>query len=182
MSDAPTTHRNLEAEAALDDTLARTRALPLTQRDSIPRLPAGYQPTEPEVRNKRLRKMPRQLTAEAHAALRALARRGEHMRGDLGEFAPDARLAQQLARDIEEAAATKSLVMAQLAYLEEKEDLLLSDGMVLLEHAHKDYEYRVQRVPQIAEHYRELAEFIAARNKAISEGIARAKKDGKPGE
>src|SRR5690242_11987486 len=82
-------------EADFDDTIAKNRVLPILDPTSLPRPPAGFRPTDPDTRNRRLRKVSSELRAEVLDALREAA--GLDLIADLGKYAPDPRRAPALA-------------------------------------------------------------------------------------
>src|SRR5262245_25293415 len=94
-----TTTSTLTSEAALDDTLATNRTLPVTPAAQIPGVPAAYRATDGDVRRRRLRRLEANLFAQALSALAEVAARGALVAQDLGKYVPDpARAAALLAR------------------------------------------------------------------------------------
>jgi len=174
-SPRPAAAESPRAEVGPEDTIAFNRACPPVPASSIPAVSAGYRYTEYEQRRRVLRLLATGLKAEAVLALEELNQNGATITQDLGEFAPDpvsSKIVLTRVQAIEKSIAAQE---ALLDFHHEIEDIALSDTVVLLEAAYKEYQHRVARVPQLAQRYAALDRFFRARSAAISEGIARAK-------
>ncbi len=169
------TASNAEAEVGMKDTIARNRACLPARPSEIPAVPAGFKPTEVDKRRRSLRIIPGSLHSEALHALAEIAANAATFRQDMGELAPDPVPAQKLAARIQTIDSTLGALNAQLEYHLELEDIAQSDMLEILEAAYREYEHRVDRMPQLAKRYQALVRFFEARSAAISAGIERAK-------
>jgi hypothetical protein len=161
------------AEADFDDTIARNRALPLLDPATVPRPPADYRPTDPEMANRRIRRLAAEHRSEACDALREAMDRD--LREDLGKHAPDPKrapaLLERLIRSEQLVIDTQRLV----AYAREMDRLALSDAYLFL-NAEKDLlEGLLKHEPELESRYPKLQKLFAARSGAIVEGMIRAK-------
>ncbi len=166
---------NADAEVSIKDTIAHNRACQPVQAAEIPTVPAAFKPTEPEKRRRSLRVMPAALNAEALHALEEIAANEATFQQDLGELAPNPAPAKKLATRIRTLDGTLGAMNAQVEYHQELEDIAQSDMIEILEAAYREYEHRVDRMPQLAKRYQALVRFFEARSAAISAGIERAK-------
>lgn len=163
------------AEVGPEDTIAYNRACSPIPAAAIPVVSAGYRPTEHDSRRRVLRLLASDLKAEAILALKEISKNGATLRQDLGEFAPDPASTDALLTRVEEIDSSIAAQEALLHFHHEIEDIALSDTVVLLEAAYKEYQHRADRVPQLAQRYAALDRFFRARSAAISEGMARSK-------
>ena len=159
------------SEADFDDTIAKNRALPLLHPDLIPARPHGFAPTDPKVRLRRLRRLADEHRAEGHDALVEASK--VDLRGILGKRAPDPRRAAALAERMAQSAALVARAERLLQYANESDEIALSDALVFLEAANREYAHEVTHDPNVAEHFPALVKLFEARSTAISEGIAR---------
>jgi hypothetical protein len=165
----------LPAEVGPDDTIAYNRACSPVPAAVIPAVPAGYRPTNADHRRRSLRLLALELQAEAILALEEIASNAATIEQDLGEFAPDPAPTKALLTRVQDIGKSLAAQEALAQFHREIEDIALSDAVMLLESAHKEYQHRVARVPQLAQRYAALERFFRFRSAAISEGIARAK-------
>jgi len=160
-------------EADFNDTIAHNRGLELMKPSAIPGVPAGYRPTDPEVRGRRLRRLAGDLRAEAMEALDEA--KGRDLAADLGKFAPDPQRAEGIAARLGTTGDLVARAQALLDYAKEVDQIAMSDGLVFLETENKQLGNALDHDPALATHYRKLMKLFAARSGAIAEGIARAK-------
>jgi len=163
------------AEVGPEDTIAYNRACSPVPATSIPPVPLGYRPTDADQRRRALRVVASDLQAEAILALEELTANASTLKQDLGELGPDPAPAKVLLARTQEIGKTIAALSALLQFHREIEDIALSDAVVLLEMAYKEYQHRVDRLPQLAQRYSSLERFFRFRSAAISEGMARAK-------
>jgi hypothetical protein len=163
------------AEVGPEDTIAYNRACSPVPASSMPAVPFGYRPTDIDQRRRVLRLVASDLEAEAILALEELTSNATTLKQDLGEFAPDPASAQALFARVQETGRSIAALQALLQFHREIEDIALSDAVVLLQAAYKEYQHRVDRVPQLAQRYAALDRFFRARSAAIAEGMARSK-------
>jgi hypothetical protein len=166
------------AEADFDDTIAQNRALPILDPASVPRSPPGFRLTDPDKRNRRLRKLAAENRAEAVIALEEASQRD--LKADLGKYAPSPTQAQPLAERLVQTGELVAVAQSLLAYAREVEQIALSDALIFLEAEHKQLEHAVEHEPALADRYRALGVLFAARKDAIVEGLARAAKEAAP--
>ncbi|WP_437930925.1 hypothetical protein WMF37_17385 [Sorangium sp. So ce291] len=165
-------------EADFDDTIAKNRALPILDPASLPRPPAGFRPTDPDTRNRRLRKVSSELRAEVLDALREAA--GLDLIADLGKYAPDPRRAPALAERLERVGRLSGAVQTLSLYAREMEQIALSDALVFLEAENKQLANALEHAPELAERYAALRTLFETRSASILEGRARAARGAAP--
>ncbi len=163
------------AEASIDDQLAIHRGLPPTEASDIPEPPDDFKPTEVLVRNRRLRRVADKSRPQLLLALNEASARGADLAKDLGQYTPPAENAAQLARRISSLSAGVSAASRLLNYLEELDEIALSDAVLYLESLNKEYEHAVSHKPSLATNYEQLGRFFSSRGEAISEGLAQAR-------
>jgi hypothetical protein len=163
-------------EAALDDKLAINRALPITAAESIPTPPEGYQPTEPDKRVARLKKVARSGEAELLDALQECAALGPKLPQLLGEYAPSGEEAAPIAEELTQVQSTLARLYALAGYLEERKAILLSDGRGFVELVMREFEHHIDRKIGLGATFKDTAKFSRSIGEAISEGIAEAKR------
>ncbi|WP_437960173.1 hypothetical protein WME76_11410 [Sorangium sp. So ce119] len=168
----PTLGGGRAPEADFDDTIAKNRALPILDPASLPRPPAGFRPTDPDTRNRRLRKVSSELRAEVLAALREAA--GLDLAADLGKYAPDPQRAPALVERLERVGRLSAAVQALALYAREMEQIALSDALVFLEAENKQLANALEHAPELAERYAALRALFETRAASIVEGRARA--------
>lgn len=166
---------NAEVEVGIKDTIARNRACQPVQSADVPAVPAAFKPTEIEKRRRSLRAIPGALASEGLHALEEIVANEATFQKDLGELAPNAAPVGKLVARIQTLDATLAALNAQVEYHMELEDIAQSDMIEILEAAYREYEHRVDRMPQLAKRYQALVRFFEARSAAISAGIERAR-------
>lgn len=162
-------------EADFDDTIAKNRVLPILDPSSLPRPPIGFRPTDPDTRNRRLRRLSSELRAEAVNALHEAA--GLDLHADLGRFAPDPKRAPLLAERLERAARLSAAVQGLVLYAREMEQIAMSDALLFLEAENKLLENVLEHAPELAEKYTALRTVFETRAASIATGRARAAKE-----
>jgi hypothetical protein len=165
-----------EPKAAFNDTIARNRGLDLLDLAAVPHLPAGYKPTDPVERMRRVRWLSSDLRTEAALALSAAGKRD--LKAELGRFAPEPAEATALAARVEHTGEMVARLETLLAYAKEVDQIAMSDALVFLEAEQKQYVNAVAEEQALVEHYRALVRLFEMRSGAIAEGIARAKASG----
>ena len=105
------------SEADFDDTIARNRALASPDPSKVPTPPTAYRATDPDIRNRRLRRLAAELRAEAADALREAAKRD--LKADLGKHAPDPTRAPALLERMTSTGRFVTAVQTLLAYARE---------------------------------------------------------------
>jgi hypothetical protein len=162
-------------EADFDDTIAKNRVLPILEPASLPRPPIGFRPTDPETRNRRLRRVSSDLRAEVVNALHEA--KDLDLQADLGKYAPDPKRAPLLAERLERASRLATAVQGIAAYAREMEQIALSDAMLFLEAENKLLDGVLEHAPELAERYSALRTVFETRAASIVEGRARAAKE-----
>lgn len=161
-----------------DDTIAANRALPLLEVASLPRPPKAYRATDPDTRAKRLRRFSADHRAEAGDALRQVAKRD--VKADLGNRAPDGKLAPELLERMTQTGELVSAAQALLTYAREMDQIALSDAFVYLEKMNKHLVHALEDEEHLAPDYSALQKLFAARSDAIAEGMATARSKDQP--
>lgn len=161
------------SEVDFDDTIARNRALASPDPTKVPTAPSAYRPTDPDVRNRRLRRLAAELRSEAGDALREAAKRD--LKADLGKHAPDPTRAPALLERMTLSGQFVTAVQTLLAYAREVDQIAMSDVLIFLEAENKELVHALQHEPALAANYTELQKLFASRAGAIAEGMARAK-------
>jgi hypothetical protein len=162
-------------EADFDDTIAKNRVQPILDPSSLPKPPTGFRPTDPETRNRRLRRLSSELRAEAVNALHEAA--GMDLHADLGRYAPDPKRAPLLAERLERAGRLSAAVQGLALYAREMEQIALSDALLFLEAENKQLAHVLEHAPELAEKYTALRTVFETRAASIVEGRARAAKE-----
>jgi hypothetical protein len=159
------------SEADFDDTIAKNRALPLLDPESIPARPKGFVSTDPKVRLRRLRRLADEHRAEGHDALVESSKLD--LRAILGKRAPDPRRAAVLAERMSQSGALVARAERLLQYAKEMDEIALSDALLFLDAVNKEQEHEASHDPDVSEHFRALIKLYQARSSIIVEGIAR---------
>ena len=157
-----------------EDTLSGNRAAAVIDADAIPAVPGFFQPTTAKERKRRLKTVAASLKAEAKQAMSQIAARGPAVAGDFGPKAPLAtEVAALLARfNNIDASLVKSDSLT--AYLNELEDIALSDIFQVLKRYQKLY--LANDDTGLATAYDKLLAFFQAKTDIIKAGRDRAKK------
>jgi hypothetical protein len=172
MSDQPK-DEVLSPESAPNDSLAANRSIPVVAASMVPVPPKGYKVTAPDTKRKLLRLVGEEEEAEVKEALKALIKRGTKVTEDLGKNAPDVALLAPLLERLESTQETITATELFLTYLNEVEDIALSDALLHLEKVQKLYEANVDDEPQLKAHYAPVGRIFEARANAIREGLSR---------
>jgi len=160
-------------EADFDDTIAHNRALKLLDLKAVPDPPKGYRPTDPDTRNRRLRRLAGDLRSEAMDALREGG--GRDLQGELGKYAPDPKRAASIIERLSQSEKLVAAAQALLNYAREVDQIAMSDALVFLEAENKQFAHAVEHESALDARYPALKKLFAFRAGAIAEGIARSK-------
>lgn len=160
-------------EADFDDTIAHNRALKILDPNAVPEPPKGYRPTDPEIRNRRLRRLAGDLRSEAMDALREGG--GRDLQAELGKYAPDPKRAGPIVERLVQSEQLVAAAQTLLNYAREVDQIAMSDALVFLEAENKHFAHAVEHEPALDARYPALKRLFAFRAGAISEGIARSK-------
>ncbi len=166
---------NAAPAQALTDAVSTNRKLPITDVSRVPKVPAGYRPTDPQTRSPRGRLSESQLHLAMLAGRQILERR-DHWRADLGDLAPDLSPLPAVLDDLEACDATVRALRALLAYHEERLDLARCDLNTLLRATHDEYAHRAPQMPQLDRHYSHLADLVGSIGENVVQGIRRARR------
>jgi hypothetical protein len=162
-------------EANDTDLIAQNRLCPVLEAESVPKPPAGFRPSAPEKRQRLLRRVDKDHVPLVEKSLEACAARGEKIVEDLGKLAPRPEKAAQLAARLKKLQRLKTAAAYLSGYVEELEEIALSDATQFLEGVRDGYEVMVTADPDLALLYEPLTQLFRARGEKISEGRARAK-------
>ena len=163
-----------ETATVLIDPVTVNRTAEVPEAASVPRPPSQYRPSPPD-RRRRLRRIAEGHVAEATAAAEEVMQRGPELQTDFGSRAPSSNDFKVVLDRVTKVQTTLAAVRTLLGFLEENEDIALSDLVMLLEHAHRLYDANATIDPALAQHYRALETFFRFRGEAISEGRAQAR-------
>ena len=161
-------------EADFEDSIAKNRAVPIIDAAKVPRPPADYRPTDPDTRNKRLRKLAGEHGAETLAALNNVANRD--LKADFGKHAPDPKRSIALAERLNKTSALLTAARALYFHARELNQIARSDALVYLEKVNKMLVSTVDDHPALADDYESLRALFEARGEAIAEGRAQGPK------
>jgi hypothetical protein len=161
------------------ETIAKNRSLPVTDPQGIPAVSDEFKPTPIEARRTELRTIPGKSEEEALSALQELGEKGSELAKDLGPDAPDPAKALTLKERRTQLAAAKARAQAQLIYLSELEDIVISDIVDYLGVAGKEYAHVVSKRPNLKSNYPKLDKFSTEHSRSVREGIARQKSNPK---
>lgn len=135
----------------------------------------GFMPVPIAERRRRLSWVEAGSEAELLEAAQELSDRASSVPKDLGDMAPDVTNLPQLVGRTRGLQATVVALTALLdAHIEMKE-IALSDLNTVVNAASTEYDHRVSRRPELAQHYARLALYGSLRGQAIVEGRARAR-------
>jgi len=163
------------AEAAIDDSMAVNRTLPVTPAASIVRPDKRYKPTDPDTRKKRLRRVADGQEAEALDAGKESAALGKQLGELLGQHAPDPAKTQAIVERVEAIDEALAPATSLVQFLSELREIALSDLQMVLERENKLYQTNVEFEPALAQHFKKLVKYFSLRGAAISAGKAQAK-------
>lgn len=175
----PTRAAATEARAATDDTLARTRTLPLPAAATIPRAPKGFVATDPATRRRALKRVGKDERAEVKDALQELIDKGQPaLAEDFKGHAPDAALATALRDRAEAVDRAYSRALKLVAFLKEARELVWSDARTLVDGAHEELLHVARHEPDVKEEYPAVIKAATMRGEAIARGMARKRAQG----
>jgi hypothetical protein len=169
--------QNPTPESGPNDTIAANRSVTVVAAESIPQPPKGYKETAIDVRRKILRTVAEDEEAEIKEALKALIKRGPAITDDLGKNAPNTSQLDALLARLDAVQASITATEFLLGYLNELEDIALSDAFLILEQAHRLYQANVISEPQLKTYYAAVERVFTARANAIREGISRKRNE-----
>ncbi len=170
------TETEIEAEQpSFGDAFASVRKLATTDAADVSHPPDGYSPLTVDLK-RRLRKLSRKDTAEAQAAAKQIIDNEATYQEDLGEDAPTLDKIKYLAPMFEGNAQTVFRLEALLQFHQDKQQVLASDLITLLEETNTELEHRMRKRPHLADRYQALRKLFQMRRKAIADGIARTRK------
>jgi hypothetical protein len=162
-------------EASIDDQLAVHRGLAPVEASQIPVPPDDFKPTDGTTRRRRLRRVADKSRSQATLALNEVAGRGAALQTDLGQYAPPAERGAQLSQRLTTLSSSIRSATQLLTFLEELDEIALSDAALYLDSVNKEYEHALSHKPSLATSYEQLEKFIQSRSDAIVEGIANAR-------
>jgi hypothetical protein len=165
-------------ETPSNDRISTLRALPAIEETTLPEAPVKYQALTASDQTK-LRKVAKEHEAEVRQALEQLASRGEKVREELGNNAPDPKRAEALAVRLKNNKAARTKLEALISYLDDDNAVVLNDSLILLEDTKELVEPNLKKNAALANHYSEIFDYFQAVGQKISEGIARKKKNPK---
>lgn len=153
------------------DPVARLRELPVVPSRSVPAVSPQWKPIPHGIKQGFAKPADTQ-HAELKEALGEIVARREHLAGDFGRQAPDARIAEQALAQWDEIEAGRTRARALLAFYEDQHDLLMHDGMSLVMKTNRQIRNLAEDEPTIVSHYPKTVALAAQRSAAISEGMA----------
>ena len=159
------------------DSLETNRRLPVVAANSIPKVPAGFVPTPGDVRARRLTRPAEVLRAEIVAALAEVSGRKATYRSELGDVPPDPAQAEALVPRLQALHESREAAEALAAYLRELEEIAFSDAADFLAEVHTEVAHRARRSGALSTAYSRVLALALAQSQAISEGMARARRD-----
>lgn len=159
------------------DSLETNRRLQVVAAASIPKVPAGFVPTPYEVRNRRLSRPAESLRAEITAALAEVIGRKATYRSELGDIPPDIAQAEALHPRIQALHDAREAAEALATYLRELEEIAFSDASDFLDEVNTEVAHRARRNGALSTAYGRLLALAQARSQAITDGMARARRD-----
>lgn len=161
------------------------RLLPVVPLASIPKVPAGFVPTPNDDRMRRLTRPAEALRAEIIAALGEVIGRKSTYRSELGDVPPDPALAATLHPRLLALHDSREAAEALVGYLRELEELAYSDAADFLQAVDDEVTHRARKNSELTSAYARVLLVSQARSQAVSEGIARSRreqKDPSPGD
>ncbi len=162
-------------QPSFDDVTTTIRKLEATSLEDIPNAPVGYKRLDNDVK-RRLRKLPKKDTAEAQKAAEQVIANEATYKKDLGDDAPPIEKIKYLAPAFEDNAQIISRLESLLSFHQDKQFVLASDLVTLLEEVNTEAEHRSRKRPHLPGRYSALGRFFEMRSNAVAEGIARARK------
>jgi hypothetical protein len=162
-------------EVSVGDTVAQNRVCPVIDAAAIPRPPQGFIPTESKYLQRFLRKVDQELEVHFDKSLDCCIEHGARVIRDPDERDLRPEKAVQLRNRLAAIRRTRAAAQFLLTYLNEIEDIALSDGIQLVEGFGELYELAARKDPSLALDFDPMLKFFAARGAKISEGRERAK-------
>lgn len=167
-------------KTAPHDSLTENRQLPVVPAASIPKVPAGFVATPSDERSRRLTRPAEALQAEIIAALAEVIGRKATYRRELGDVPPDLAVAEALHPRLLNLHDSREAAEALVVYLRELEALAYSDAADFLQAVDDEIVHRAHKNSELLSAYARVLVLAQARSQAISEGMARARRDAKP--
>jgi hypothetical protein len=164
-------------QTAPHDSLAVNRQLPVVAAASIPPAPAGFVPTPPEERVRRLTRPADSLRAELRAALALVISRKATYRQELGDVPPDVAVAETLHPRLAELQTSREAAERLVTYLRELEAIALSDAANYLQTIDEEVTHRARKNSALTSIYAPVLLLAQSRSQAIAEGMARSRRD-----
>jgi len=167
------------------DSLMENRHLPVVSAASIPKAPAGFAPTSNDERARRLTRPAEALRAEIVAALAEVIGRKLTYRSELGDVPPALALAETLHPRLLALHDSREAAEALVGYLRELEEIAYSDAADFLQAVDDEVIHRSRKNSELTSAYARVLFLSQTRSQAVSEGIARARReqrDAVPGE
>ena len=170
---------SISVQTAPHDSLLENRRLPVVPVASIPKVPAGFAPTPHDERGRRLTRPAEALRAEIIAALSEVIGRQATYRHELGDVPPDPALAAILHPRLLALHDSREAAEALVAYLRELEELAYSDAADFLQAVDDEIVHRARKNSELTSAYARVLLLSQARSQAVTEGIARARREQK---
>jgi hypothetical protein len=161
-----------------NDRIGALRSLPAVEEAVLPATPSAYQ-TLTALDQSKLRRVAKDHEAEVRQALEQFASRGDKVREDLGNNAPDPKRATALALRMKNNKGARAKLEALLSYLNDDNVVVLNDAVILLEDIRDLAEPNLKKNAALANQYSETFEYFQGVGQKISEGMARKKKEPK---
>ena len=166
---------NAGLTTAFDDSLTINRSVPVVPASSVPAPPGAFHPTDTVSRQRRLRKVDQANLSELQGALRQIVQRGSDIVKHLGPNAPSAALSSALLTRFDGISASRTATLHFLAYLDEIEDIAISDMDQVTEQVDKLYQANVDSDSKLLPLYNTVVAYRALHGASVSLGIARKK-------
>ncbi|MDB4930240.1 MAG: hypothetical protein JWM10_2724 [Myxococcaceae bacterium] len=157
-----------------DDSIDRTRKASAVDAAALPACPPAWRSTSPEERGRRLRHLSEDHRAEALDAGEELIHLADHYAADFGALVPDPAKIAWVLDELRRTLGAAHQIERLRAFHAERAEILTHDLFTVLSEVHREFEHRVDRVPVLAERYRQLPLLFAAIRRDISDGIAAA--------
>ncbi|WP_106525832.1 hypothetical protein [Haliangium sp. UPWRP_2] len=168
---------SVSGSTAPHDSLTENRRLPVISAASIPKVPAGFAPTPNDERARRLTRPAEALRAEVIAALGEVIGRKATYRSELGDVPPELALAEILHPRLLALHDSREAAEALVSYLRELEEIAYSDAADFLQAVDDEVIHRSRKNSELTSAYARVLLLSQARSQAVSEGIARARRD-----
>jgi hypothetical protein len=166
--------RTASSTPDFDDSIDCTRKASAIDAAALPACPAAWRSTSPEERARRLRHLSEDHRAEAIDAGEEIVQLADHYDADFGALAPAPSKIAWVLAELRRTLAAAHQIERLRAFHAERAEILTHDLYTALSEVHREFEHRVDRVPVLADRYRQLPVLFAAIRRDISEGIAAA--------